>query len=188
MTVPENKSAAKPVTQKRLMNIALYYLSRYESSAENLRRLLDRRIAKTAAKGGAVPAETEQWVNAVVSEVCRLGYVNDERFALSTVEKYRKAGKSERYIRLKLSQAGISDDIQDSVFKSDEASVPAEAELSAALRLVEKRKMGTFRPARDRKLFRKKDLAVLARAGFSFQTAVQALGSAGEGEDDEYQY
>lgn len=88
--MPENKSAAKPVTQKRLMNIALYYLSRYESSAENLRRLLDRRIAKTAAKGGAVPAETEQWVNAVVSEVCRLGYVNDERFALSTVENTEK--------------------------------------------------------------------------------------------------
>lgn len=186
--MPENKSAVKPVTQKRLMNIALYYLGRYESSAENLRRLLDRRIAKTAAKGGAVPAEAEQWVNAVVSEACRLGYVNDERFALSTVEKYRKAGKSERYIRLKLSQAGISGDVQDSVLKGDEASVPAEAELAAALRLVEKRKMGTFRPARDRKLFRKKDLAVLARAGFSFQTAVQALGTAEEGEDDEYQY
>ena len=104
------------------------------------------------------------------------------------MEKYRKAGRSERYIRLKLSQAGISGDVQDSVLKGDEASVPAEAELAAALRLVEKRKMGTFRPARDRKLFRKKDLAVLARAGFSFQTAVQALGTAEEGEDDEYQY
>ncbi|MGN1080107.1 MAG: regulatory protein RecX [Alphaproteobacteria bacterium] len=186
--MPEKKSAVKPVTQKRLMNIALYYLGRYESSAENVRRLLERRIAKAAAKGAVVPAESDQWVNAVVSEVCRLGYVNDERFALSTVEKYRKAGKSERYIRLKLAQAGIGNDMQDAVLKNDESLSCAEADLAAALRLVEKRKLGSFRSPQDRQLFRKKDLAVLARAGFSFQTAVQALGFAAEEEDDEFQY
>lgn len=186
--MPENKTAVKPVTQKRLMNIALYYLSRYESSAENLRRLLDRRVAKAAAKGARVPPEAAQWILAVVSEVCRLGYVNDERYALSTAEKYRKAGKSERYIRLKLSRAGVDNDIQDAVLKNDESLSCAEAELAAALRLVEKRKIGPFRSPRDRKLFRKKDMAVLARAGFSFQTAVQALGSAAEEEDDEFQY
>lgn len=186
--MPEKTSAAKPVTQKRLMNIALYYLGRYESSAENVRRLLDRRIAKAAAKGAVVPPEAAQWVDAVVAEVCRSGYVDDERFARSAAEKYRKAGKSERAIRLKLTQAGIAGDIQDSVLKSDNGRSSAESELAAALRLVEKRKIGSFRPPQERKLFRKKDLAVLARAGFSFQTAVQALGSGAEEEDDEYRY
>lgn len=184
----ENKSAVKPITQKRLMNIALYYLGRYESSAENLRRLLDRRIVKARSKGAVVPADVEQWISAVVEETCRLGYVNDERFAISMVEKYRRNGKSERYIRLKLSQSGISADIQKAVLKDNEEISSADAELSAALRLVEKRKIGHFRPSQDRILFRKKDLAVLARAGFSFQTAVRALGVDAEGEDDEFRY
>lgn len=186
--MPENKSPVKPITQKRLMNIALYYLGRYESSAENLRRLLNRRIARARAKGGVIPSEAEQWVDVVVSETCRLGYVNDERFARSTVEKYRRSGKSERYVRLKLSQAGISADIQNTVLKDEEPTLSVDAELAAALRLVEKRKIGSFRPLQDRKLFRKKDLAVLARAGFSFHTAIQALGTNAEEEDDEFQY
>ena len=186
--MPKDKSAPKPITQKRLMNIALYYLGRYESSAENLRRLLQRRIIKAAAKGSAVPSDAADWIETIVAEFCRLGYVNDERYARSLAEKYRKNGKAERYIRLKLSQAGIPDDIQDSVLKGDEADSFAETELAAALRLVEKRKIGSFRSPQDRKLFRKKDLAVLARAGFSFSIAVQALGfSAGE-EDDEFEY
>ena len=143
---------------------------------------------KAATKEGDIPSESSQWVDTVIREVCRLGYVNDERFALSTVEKYRKSGKSERYIRLKLSQAGISEDIQKAVLKNKDEGVSEQADLTAALRLVEKRKIGKFRPPQDRKSFRKKDLAVLARAGFSFQIAIQALGTTAEEEDDEFQF
>ena len=186
--VPNSKLAVKPITQKYLMNVALYYLSRYETSEHNLRRFLNRRILKAAAKGIVVAPETGQWIDNVVTEMCRLGYVNDERFALSTAEKYRKIGKSERYIRLKLTLAGIDNDIQETILKNETKDLLEQADLTAALRLVEKRKLGKFRPLEDRKIFRKKDLAVLARAGFSFQIAIQALGTTAEEEDDEFQY
>lgn len=181
----ENRSV-KPVTQKRLTNIALYYLGRYESSAGNLRRVLLRRVAKAAAGGADVPPESAEWVESVVSEMKRLGYVDDSRFAEITAEKYRKAGKSERFIRQKLLQAGVEADLQDSVLSARDSAENADSDLEAAKRLVAKRKIGSFRPERDRAAFRKKDLAVLARAGFSFQTAVAALGNCDGGEDVEY--
>ena len=179
----ETKPSAKQITQKRLMNVALYYLGRYESSSENLRRLLKRKILRAQMKGAAIPAEANVWIESVVKEVIRLGYVDDRRFALSVTEKYGKAGKSQNYIRQKLAQAGISAELQRDVLS--ETNVSAEGtELEAALLLVKKKKLGSFRPEKDRPLFRKKDMAVLARAGFSYQTAVKALGESASEEDE----
>ena len=178
----EKKSVAKPITQKRLMNIALYYLERYESSAENLRRLLQRRLLRAEMKGLVVPPEAQTWIDSIIKEVSRLGYVDDRRFASSLTEKYRKAGKSQSYIRQKLTLAGVDPDVLAEISAGNDGFDNAEAELDAARLLVKKRKLGRFRQTEDRTLFRKKDLAVLARAGFSYQTAVKALG---ESEEDE---
>ena len=180
--VPGTKSPVKPVTQKRLMNIALFYLEKYESSSENLRRILQRRIARAAMKGAEIPPQAPSWIDAVIAEVRRLGYVDDERFALSTAEKYRKAGKSANFIRQKLALAGVSPEIQQKALSADDQETQ-DGELQAALLLVKKRKLGAFRPQDERAAFRKKDLAVLARAGFSYQTAIEALGES-EQEDE----
>jgi len=180
--VTEKERAVKPITQKRLQNIALYYLGRYESSAENLRRLLERRILRAERKGAAVPPEARTWIDSIIKEMLRQGYVDDGRFARSLAEKYRKAGKSQNYIRQKLTLAGVASDVQDETLS--ENTDDEDAELNAALLLVKKRKLGCFRREEDRALFRKKDLAVLARAGFSYQTAVKALGDSERGEDE----
>lgn len=177
----EKKSTVKPITQKRLMNIALYYLGRYESSAENLRRLLSRRIKRAQAKGADIPVETQSWINFVINEAVRLGYIDDRRYAASIVKKYRSSGKSQKYIRQKLMLAGVASELQDEVLTEQEE---INTELDAAFLLVKKRKLGIFRPEEERSLFRKKDLAVLARAGFSYQTAVKALGETMDEENE----
>ncbi|MBO4520316.1 MAG: RecX family transcriptional regulator [Alphaproteobacteria bacterium] len=182
--MPEKKISVKPITQKRLTNIALHYLERYESSSENLRCILRRRILRAEMKGAAIPAEAPAWVDSVIAEMQRLGYIDDRRFASVTAEKYRKVGKSMRYIGQKLAQAGVSAEIQAEIFAQENNS-DENTEEAAAFLLVKKRKLGQFRPEKDRALFRKKDLAVLARAGFSYQTAVKALGTI-EGEDDDW--
>lgn len=167
------------------MNIALYYLGRYESSAEKLRQILRRRVAKAGMKGADVPSDAPLWIEAVILEMCRQGYIDDERFAKRTAEKNRAAGKSRNFIRLKLSQAGVSPDVQEKIFAELAQDESGDAELDAAVRLVKKKKIGFCRSAEKQREMRKKDLAVLARAGFSFQTAVKALG--GDGTEEEYE-
>lgn len=186
MSDPKQTRPVKPITQKRLMNIALYYLGRYESSAEKLRQLLKRRVAKAKMKGADIPVDILLWIDSIVLKMCQDGYISDERFASGLVSKYRAAGKSKRYIASKLHQAGIDADTQEKALAGDEDVSDEDPEMEAARRLVKKKKLGFWRNPEVRIEYRKKDLAVLARAGFSFDVATKALGEFDGTEEDEY--
>lgn len=169
-------SSPKPVTKKRLENIALYYLSRYDSSTANLRGVLERRVKKEQMRGASVPDGVEEWIGETVARMAQLGYVDDVRYAERQVEKLSAAGKSRRFIEGKLFQAGVG------------SAVPLpddEDDLQSAVRLVKKKKIGFMRGSDERGEFFKKDLAVLARAGFSYETAVKALNAAEDEANDE---
>jgi regulatory protein len=75
--------------------------------------------------------------------------------------------------------AGLDDDLITEIQEDTEKSAD-ELDLEAALTLVKKKKIGFLRPEELRKDFYKKDLAVLGRAGFSFEIAKRAL----NGEED----
>lgn len=181
MSVP-----VKPITKKRLENICLYYLARYESSEGKLREMLNRRLAKTRMKGGEVPADAQKWIDEAVASMKAQNFLSDERFARNLAERCRRAGKSGKYIRMKLKQAGIADDLIQSLTAPDKQDEDgANDEEEAAKKLVKKRKLGYMRPFAERKDFFKKDLAVLARAGFSFDIAVKALNLSAQDEDFE---
>ncbi len=165
----------KPITQKRLYNIALFYLSKYDSCAGKVTQMLNRRIQKARQEGQDVSAESAQWVCQTVAELTRLGYIDDKRYAENQIRILSRQGKSATFIRGKLSLAGIAGDLLDDLFESEEAD-----DLSRAKRLVQRKKLGPFRPAALRADFRQKDLAALGRAGFSYEIARQALDSADE--------
>ena len=148
----------KKITQARLKNIALYYLERYEASTQKLRDVLKRRLTKARLEQ-PVPPEANTWIETVIEEMVRLGYVNDKRFAENTVRRLSGAGKSRSFIRTKLKLAGIEEEeIMEALSDTDE--------LAAARLMVQKKHLGgDF----------KRDLARLARAGFSYEIAREAL-------------
>ena len=148
----------KKITPTRLKNIALYYLERYEASSQKLHEVLKRRLVK-AAQEQIIPNEADNWLEEVISEMIRLGYVNDKRFAENTVRRLSEAGKSRAFIRTKLKLAGIDEtDITNALSDTDE--------LESARLFIQKKHLGNdFR----------KDLARLARAGFSYEIAREAL-------------
>ena len=148
----------KKITPQRLKNIALYYLERYEASTQKLREVLKRRLAKARLEQ-PVPPEATTWIEEVIDEMVRLGYVNDKRFAENTVRRLSGAGKSRSFIRTKLKLAGIEEEeVMEALSDTDE--------LASARLLVQKKHLGhDF----------KRDLARLARAGFSYEIAREAL-------------
>lgn len=174
------KKNPKPITQIRLKNIALFYISKYECSAEMLRRVLNRRIYQTKIKGGIIPEQTDDWIDQIVSEIVNKGYVNDKRYAENLIDKLQSTGKSIRIITNKLKTAGISDEIISELMTNETKS-----DIEQAIRLVQKKKLGYLRPAEQRKEYFKKDLGVLARAGFSYDIAIKAL-QLTEDEQDEF--
>lgn len=166
------KSAPKRPTKVRLRNIALYYLERFETSEDNLRAVLKRRIDKYAFFDKEYnPSEAYTWADEVVEECVKQNFVNDERFAGFKLNSYLNAGKPKRYIEQKLKQKGIDDQTISSLFENADYS-----ELETALNFAKKKKIGRFREDEETRMAnRQKDLGTLVRAGFDFDIAKEVL-------------
>jgi len=173
-TEKTKKASPKPPTKNRLRNIALYYLERFESSKENLRKVLYRRIDKYVFINKEYnPKQAYLWADEVVKECLEQNFVNDERFADFKINDYLTAGKSKRYIEQKLKQKGIDEAIVSQFFENSSYS-----ELNTALQFAKKKKIGCFRENDDdKKANRQKDLATLVRAGFDYDVAKTVLES-----------
>lgn len=164
----------KKITYQRLYNITLYYLGRYESTTDKVRQMLCRRVQKSKLAGDEVPDEVNAWIDKVVLSMQDLGYIDNRRYLENTYRRLRLQGKSLRFIFGKLSADGIEADMLQSFMDEQNAS-SEELDIESARRLVCKKKIGYLRPKDKQKEMYQKDLATLARAGFSFDVAKKAL-------------
>lgn len=161
----------KKITPQRLKNIGLYYLKRFESSVENLRSVLRRRIDAYARENPEWNKnEAYKWAEDVLAEFERLHYLDDNRFAEIKVRAYLAAGKPARYIQNKLRTKGIAEEQIRSVLEEQEYDP-----LAMALKLAARKKIGPYRPAETRREFRQKDMGTLVRAGFDYDIVCEVL-------------
>lgn len=169
---PKRVKVLKKITKQRLKNIALYYLKRYETSVENLRQVLRKRVNDYAYQNKEFDkSEAYGWIEEIVSDFERYGYVSDERFTEIRVRDYISAGKSIRYIRGKLREKGISEELAGSVLENQEYD-----EYETALKLARKKHIGPFRADEEARFEnRQKDMGTLIRAGFSYDVVMKIL-------------
>jgi regulatory protein len=160
------------ISQQNLYDAALRYLQRYASSAENLRRVLERRVKRWEIRTKQkAPEETPAWIEASVEKCRTHGYVNDDSFAEQKIVSLRRQGRSRNYILRALQVKGINPETSGKFLNND-----TEAELDAARRYVERRRLGKNTDPEARQ----KNLAKLVRAGFSLSVAKAALNDAGK--------
>lgn len=157
----------RKITQERLKNIAFYYLERYDASSYKLRSVLKRRLIKASLEQ-IIPKEANLWIENVIQEMKKLGYINDKRYAENTIRRLSEMGKSRSFIRTKLKLAGIEEEEIKALLSDTD-------ELSSARLLIQKKHLGhDF----------KRDLARLARAGYSYEIAREALEEISYSEED----
>lgn len=161
----------KKITPQRLKNIGLYYLKRFESSVENLRGVLRRRIDAYAYENQEWnKQEAYQWVEDILAEFEKMHYLDDARFTEIKVRSYLNAGKPARYIKNKLCLKGIGEDAVETLLTQMEYDP-----LEMALKLAKRKKIGPYRSAEERREFRQKDMGTLVRAGFDYDVVCQVL-------------
>ena len=164
----DEKPVRKPprkVTPAYLQRAALSYLERYASSAENLRRVLRRKVDKRCRLRGEDPSEFHDAIDEVVAKSLKIGLIDDTRYAEARVASLRRRGGSARAIQAKLAQKGVPKDAIAAALEGE-----PEDEHTAAHALARRRKLGPYRPG-ERGPYRDKDLAAMARAGFSYGIA-----------------
>lgn len=167
-----NKKKLKKITPQRLKNIALYYLKRFETSEYNLQSVLKRRIDDYAYYNKEFDKnEAYRWLDDLMNDFVRLGYVNDERYAEIKIRGYLSAGKSPRYVLNKLKEKGIDEDLADKLLNEQEYDA-----FESALKLAKKKKIGPYSiDEKLRKERRNKDMGILIRAGFDYDVVIKVL-------------
>lgn len=182
--ITKPKKVKKILTQDRLYAVALWYLERFGGTRARLQRTLQRRIAKARSQFGAdLAPEAEMWIEDILQRLAAAGHLNDVAFADSRIAKGRRQGKSRQQLRYELTQAGVAMPLQAQALAAAEEADP-DVELRAAQAYLRRRKLGPYRQGKpdgsalepDLKRY-EKDLARLARRGFSCEVAQRALAS-----------
>lgn len=170
----KKQKCLKKITPQRLKNIALFYLKRFETTVFSLRQVLYKRINDYAYQNKDFnKTEAYQWAEDILQDFVRYDYVNDERFAELKIRDYMAMGKSLRYIQAKLKEKGVSSDVIEKLFGELEYD-----EFESALNWAKKKHIGPFRGDEDSRLaHRQKDMAALARAGFSYDIIQKVFSS-----------
>lgn len=166
------KEALLPLTYEELEKIALAYLNRFDSTAANLERVLVRRLRARGA-----PEEAGDLVLRLVKRYVDAGLVDDQRYAATMAAGLRRRGASLRAIERKLAARGIERSTIGAALAAE--GIDAAGELDAARRVARKKRLGPWRVAGAGVDRGARDLAVLARAGFSFEVARRVLGDPG---------
>jgi regulatory protein len=175
MNRPSRGKQRGPLTKAYLERAALHYLERYASSVEGLRRVLLRRVDKAAREDRGDPAEAAPWVEEIVARFAASGLVDDRSFAEGRAASLRRRGESARRIALKLREKGVDGELIGAVLEEEDGPDREAAEFAAACRFARRRRLGPLRDPAERADRRDRDMAALARAGFSLDVARRVL-------------
>lgn len=151
----------------------MHYLKRYSTTVKNLRRVMTRKINRSIKFHQGDLPQALGWLEELLAKLQRGGLVNDESYAETRVHSLRAGGRSARVIEQKLRLKGVPEKLAKAKVAEAVADVPEEV---AAQTWARRKKLGPYR--RDlttRKENRQRDLASLARAGFSFGIAKSVI-------------
>jgi regulatory protein len=163
----------RKATPAMLERVALHYLQRYASSAENLRQILLRRIQKSAAAHGTDPDEGAAAIDDLIGRYERAGLLDDAAYAEMRARSLLRRGTSRRMIQAKLAAKGVrTEDIKLALMLLEERF--ADSDLIAACNYARRRRIGPWR-TEDRAPSRERDLAALARQGFAYDLARRVI-------------
>ena len=144
-----------------------------------------RRVLKSALHHETDVEEGRRWIDDVVTKLQNTGYLDDRQYAETRIHSLYARGLSLRAIGMKLSEKGVPADIVTAALEMlyEESENP---ELQAAITTVRRRKLGPYRIRGDRQENRERDLASLARGGFSYNIAVTVVDAATVEELEDY--
>jgi len=150
---------------------AIAYLGRYASSAENLRRVLTRRVRRHSFEAAQEATAT---IESLVARYEEAGLLDDAAYAAGRVASLHRRGDSLRAIRARLAAKGLAPEVVADALSDLRAAAP-DPDLAAACAFARRRRLGPYRrtaanPARE--------LGAFARAGFDRRVAAAVLGCA----------
>ena len=165
----------RKATPEYLRRAALYHLERYASSSASLRRVLLRRVARSAEAHGTDRDEGADEVEKLLARLQEQGLLDDAAYAHSRARSLRRRGASARAVRARLAAKGIGRQLAEQALADLAEEQGGDPELAAAAAFARRRRLGPWRLPEARAERRLRDLAALGRQGFSVSLARKVI-------------
>ena len=160
-------------TINEIRNFAYNYLSKYNPSKQQLRIYLFKKLIKKS-KTIYNKKELFNLIDEAVSTFSKQNLISDEYYSDVKTKDFLRRGYSLNKIRYSLVKKGIdSKYIKSSISKITENET--DPDFFSAIKICRKRRIGPSREENNRSLFYKKDISILARSGFNYQTSKKVL-------------
>ncbi len=169
----KNKKKSLEATVDEMKNFSLTYIEKYAPSKQQLRTYLLKKYLKNSILN-VNKKNIADLIDAVLKDLENEKFLNDKFYSNSKAKSLISRGTSINKIRNYLLSKGINkfyvsqtiDKIKEDNFDQD---------FFSAIKICKKKRIGPSRTEDNRKIFYKKDIAILARSGFDFETSKKVM-------------
>ena len=168
-----NKKKTLQVTVDEMRNFALAYVDKYAPSKQQLRTYLLKKYLKLSVPN-VKKQDITNLIDVVLIDLEKSKFINDKFYSESKAKSMIQRGNSINKIRNYLIGKGINNEfIKDTVNKIQENNI--DQDFFSAIKICKKKRIGPARTEDNRPLFYKKDISLLARNGFDFETSKKVM-------------
>ena len=168
-----NKKKTLQVTIDEMRNFAFSYVEKYAPSKQQLKTYLLKKYLK-ASVPNIKKQDVANLIDIVLSDLEKNKFINDKFYSDSKAKSMIQRGSSINKIRSYLIGKGINDQyIRDTVNKIQDEN--SDQDFFSAIKICKKKRIGPARTEDNRSLFYKKDISLLARNGFDFETSKKVM-------------
>jgi regulatory protein len=156
-----------------MRNFAFSYVEKYAPSKQQLKTYLLKKYLKISALK-VKKQDVVNLIDFVLSDLEKNRFINDKFYSDSKAKSMIQRGNSINKIRSYLIGKGINNDlIKNTVDKINNEN--SDQDFFSAIKICKKKKIGPARAEDNRPLFYKKDISLLARNGFDFETSKKVM-------------
>ena len=168
-----NKKKTLKMTVEEMRNYALAYVEKYAPSKQQLKTYLLKKYLKTSVTN-VKKQDVNNLIDIVLSDLEKSKFVNDRFYSESKAKSMIQRGSSINKIRNYLIGKGINDEfIKETVNQIQDNN--SDQDFFSAIKICKKKRIGPSRTEDNRPLFYKKDISLLARNGFDFETSKKVM-------------
>ena len=168
-----NRKKTLKVTVEEMRNFAFAYIEKYAPSKQQLKTYLLKKYLKSSVSN-VKKQDVTNLIDIVLSDLENNKFINDRFYSESKAKSMIQKGSSINKIRSYLIGKGINDRfIKETVSKIQDNN--SDQDFFSAIKLCKKKRIGPARTEDNRPLFYKKDISLLARNGFDFETSKKVM-------------
>ena len=169
----KNKKKTLETTIEEMRNFAFTYIEKYTPSKQQLKIYLLKKYLKSS-NPSVKKKDITDLIDLVTEDLEKTKFISDKFYSDSKAKNLIRRGSSINKIRNYLISKGIKDKyIKETISKIKEKN--EDQDFFSAIKICKKKRIGPARDQDNRSLFYKKDISILARSGFDFETSKKVL-------------